>query len=983
MSRIISVDFETFYDSKEKYSIKNMGSVPYIRDGRFDPYLISVSDGEQSWAGHPRDFNWDSLHGQTLLSHNAGFDSRVMEEMEKRGQAPKIHFDKWHCTANLSTYLCMRRDLLRAAEFLLGVTVDKSYRLDADGKHWEDLVKAGVGDKVKAAGRADALRCHQLWGKYGHLWPERERRLSNLTIRQCQRGCHIDYALLTYQLEVVQRAIIQAETKLPWMQFGKRPTSTKAIAEECRKVGIPCPPVKEHEGEEAYEQWAAAYGKKYEWVRAFSSYRVLNKYLGKLERIKSRLNDEGRCTYDLYYFGAHCMPGKAEVLTETGWEPLSQWAGGKIAQWNPNGGIQFLSAESNKFEVEEELLEIDAPHLKGSFTLGHTMPFFRHGSGVFSTCKAGDFAANDSRIVPLSGNLLSQGTITRDQMRLLVATQADGHWETGKKSGGGLQFVLRKERKIIRLKEILSVLSIPFQQDEFPSCPGQISIRIKKGDLPSFITPEKKIFGAWLLDSTLEAREDFLSEILLWDGHRPTSEYGSTIRANVEWAATLAHLCGRAMKIHIRPARGNRVPYYRGFLRASDRTRVGFQHLKSRSSERRQVFCPTTQTGFWLVRYEDSIYVTGNTGRWQSGGGLAMQTLRKEPIYIDCDGWLVTEPDRLKEINNSKTKLEWVAHVLDERALWVATPGRKFMAPDLSQIEPRVLAWLVKDRRALDLMARGYSPYQSHAETKMNWSRGDLKALIEAGDGEARGFYKLVKAQVLGLGFGCGWEKFITVAEDMAQLDITKDDPEWIEARNDAGDICYDQEGKPILVSGYGSTSKKVVKDYREQNPLICSKDKDNPGLWKRLDDAFRASVGHDFEMMLPSGRSLRYPEVKKEWKRVPDEERPGKWKTESAFTAWVFDVKTNGFRRKKLYGGLLTENLVQATARDVFGEGLLNLDSMGGVDVLWSVHDEAPIEMDTDVKEADVLENLTRCPEWIPGLPIAAEGKVIPHYKK
>lgn len=674
--RIISLDFETFYHTKEKYDIRNLGAVPYIRHERFDPYLISVSDGSQSWAGHPRNFNWNALDDQTLLSHNAGFDSRVLEEMTKRNLAPKVNFKEWHCTANLSTFLCMRRDLARAAEFLLGVAVDKSYRLDADGKTWDDMVKAGVDEKVKEAGRVDALRCWQIWAKFGHLWPERERRLSNLTIRQCQRGCRIDFALLSHQLNVVQQAIIQAETNLPWMKYGKVPTSTKAIAEECRKVGIPCPPVKAHEGEEAYEQWAAAYSRKYEWVRAFSSYRVLNKYLGKLEKIRSRLNDEGRCTYDLFYFGAH-------------------------------------------------------------------------------------------------------------------------------------------------------------------------------------------------------------------------------------------------------------------------------------------------------------------TGRWQSGGGLAMQTLRKEPIYIDCDGWLVTEPDRLKEISNSKTKLEWVAHVLDERALWVATPGRKMMAPDLSQIEPRVLAWLVKDREMLDLMARGYSPYQSHAETKMNWTRGDLKALIENGDAEARTFYKLVKAQVLGLGFGCGWEKFITVARDMAQLDITKDDPAEIEARNEAGEICLDQAGKPIMLSGVGMTSKKVVKDYREQNPLICSKDTNCPGIWKKLDDAFRASVGGDFEMMLPSGRSLRYPEVKREWKRIPDEDRPGKWKTESAYTAWVFDVKTNGFRRKKLYGGLLTENIVQATARDVFGEGLLNLDSMGGVDVLFSVHDEAVIEADMDVKESDVLEAMTKCPDWIPGLPLAAEGGVIPHYKK
>src|SRR5689334_16300620 len=152
MNRVVSFDAETFYadksNKKEKYSVTEQGTIPYCRDERFDPYLISVSDGQETWSGPTANFNWNALDGATLVSHNRYFDESVYEEMVERGWAPRIAIPRWHCTAALTTYLCMRRDLARAAEFLLGVQVDKSYRVDADGKKWADMVAAGVSDKV-------------------------------------------------------------------------------------------------------------------------------------------------------------------------------------------------------------------------------------------------------------------------------------------------------------------------------------------------------------------------------------------------------------------------------------------------------------------------------------------------------------------------------------------------------------------------------------------------------------------------------------------------------------------------------------------------------------------------------------------------------------------------------------------------------------------------------------------------------------------
>ena len=421
--RTISVDFESYFEASKEdnaCSIRTMGGARYCRDPRTDPYLISVSDGTETWAGHPRDFNFDALDGQTLLSHNAGFDSLLAREKIKSGVMPKFTPAAWHCTANMSVYMSMRRDLLRAAEFLLGVVVDKSYREDADGKTGEQLMAGDKWGKVCQAGREDAFRCWQLWAKFGHLWPEQERRLSELTIRQGHRGVQIDEAKLKHLLTTAQQMAIQSEERMPWIKEGKKPRSTKAIAELCRKSGIPMPPVKKWDGEEAFDEWVLLYGPKFPWVKAFADYAVINKFISNCESFRDRLDAEKVLSFDLLYFGAH-------------------------------------------------------------------------------------------------------------------------------------------------------------------------------------------------------------------------------------------------------------------------------------------------------------------TGRWAGSGGINFQNFRKEPLYCDTDGLLVTDDARLKEIRNSKTLPAFVACPLDIRALIIPRPGKKMISSDLSQIEPRVLAWLVNDRGMLDSLASGQSPYEAHARATMGWTGGELK----------------------------------------------------------------------------------------------------------------------------------------------------------------------------------------------------------------------------------------------------------------
>ena len=76
------------------------------------------------------------------------------------------------------------------------------------------------------------------------------------------------------------------------------------------------------------------------------------------------------------------------------------------------------------------------------------------------------------------------------------------------------------------------------------------------------------------------------------------------------------------------------------------------------------------------------------------------------------------------------------------------------------------------------------------------------------------------------------------------------------------------------------------------------------------------------------------------------------------------------------------TENMIQATGRDVFSEAVLRLEDAGYIPVL-SIHDEIVLEVPTGT-DPQTFENIMAEPvPWLPGLTLGAEAKVLLCYKK
>lgn len=294
-------------------------------------------------------------------------------------------------------------------------------------------------------------------------------------------------------------------------------------------------------------------------------------------------------------------------------------------------------------------------------------------------------------------------------------------------------------------------------------------------------------------------------------------------------------------------------------------------------------------------------------------------------------------------------------NIFDIRSLLIARPGKKFVLCDLAQIEPRVLAWLAGHQKLLEAIRNGYGVYEAAAIAtgKYNGPKGGFKKM--------KALYQAQKAQTLALGFGCGWERYIEAAMTLAQYDVC------------ANDKIDEKTGKVI----YGSAARLEVGTFREDNPEI-------PALWKKLDDAFRACLGGDFVMELPSGRCMTYRNIqrKKRMKarKIINEETGDVIETKIE-ERWVYTAEIDGFRYE-LYGGLLTENITQAVAREVFAYHLILLRN-AGIRIIFSAHDEAICEVDEDFDPMIIQNIMSTTPPWLEGCPIAAEAKCSKCYLK
>lgn len=196
------------------------------------------------------------------------------------------------------------------------------------------------------------------------------------------------------------------------------------------------------------------------------------------------------------------------------------------------------------------------------------------------------------------------------------------------------------------------------------------------------------------------------------------------------------------------------------------------------------------------------------------------------------------------------------------------------------------------------------------------------------------------------------------------------------------------------VVKKYGRRTDEEVQEFknkwREMHPMVKA-------LWRGLNDAAVGAVasckpceyrgieyrlqdgptGQALTCRLPSGRLLWYNNPGTIEVQVP-------WDDEETRLQLTYEAFRYGqWRTIHGYGGLLTENVVQATARDLMVPAMHKLEDAGYPCIL-TVHDEVITEPREGHGDAKVFEGIMADnPEWARGWPIKAEAWIGKRYRK
>jgi len=290
---------------------------------------------------------------------------------------------------------------------------------------------------------------------------------------------------------------------------------------------------------------------------------------------------------------------------------------------------------------------------------------------------------------------------------------------------------------------------------------------------------------------------------------------------------------------------------------------------------------------------------------------------------------------------------------------------------DLSQIEPRVLAWLADYEDMLDIFRSGADPYAAFGAQMFN-----IPGMTKDSHPDLR---QSAKSALLGCGYGLGWASFAQqlmvgflgappvrynkdfarkLGVDSAYVNRFIDWEDNLKKMAEIPHTCTEGEllihcvAAKKIIDIYRSTAHPVASFWEMCSGLIAS------SLAQGREFRYKCVVFRKGEIELPNGMKLLYPDLR----QVKDDKGRAQW--------------VYGPDATKLYAGKITNNIVQGVARIVMTDGMLRVAKR--YPIKGTVHDELiAVVPDAEVEDAKtwVLAQMTMEPRYMPGIPLNADG--------
>ena len=327
------------------------------------------------------------------------------------------------------------------------------------------------------------------------------------------------------------------------------------------------------------------------------------------------------------------------------------------------------------------------------------------------------------------------------------------------------------------------------------------------------------------------------------------------------------------------------------------------------------------------------------TGRW-SGNILQPQNLPQNHLPD-----LTLARDIVKDGDFEMLDMMFgnVPNVLSEliRTVLIPKPNHRFIVADFSAIEARVLAWIAGEQWRIDTFKNGGDIYCASA-SKM------FKVPVEKHgvNGELRQKGKISE-------LACGYGGSVGALKNMGAVEMGVQENELQGLINDW------RNANPHIVRFWYEVGNAAMKAIKEKTTVPLGK----------LVFAYERWI---LFIRLPSGRRLSY---------IKPRIGTNRFGGDSITYMGINSAKK--WDRLETFGGKLTENIVQGTARDLLANALINAAN-AGYDTVFHVHDEIICEVPNGYGSVDELCKLMCIkPEWADGLPLNADGFECEYYKK
>lgn len=275
------------------------------------------------------------------------------------------------------------------------------------------------------------------------------------------------------------------------------------------------------------------------------------------------------------------------------------------------------------------------------------------------------------------------------------------------------------------------------------------------------------------------------------------------------------------------------------------------------------------------------------------------------------------------------------------RTMLIPKPGCEFIVADFSAIEARVLAWLAREQWRLDAFKRGEDIYCASASAMFG-----VPVVKHGINGELRQKGKVAE---LACGYGGGSGALISMG---------------------ALDMGLKEDELPDIISSWREANPEIVKFWYAIEKAAVDTIKDHT-------DHTVGRIGFQFSantlwIVLPSGRRLAYIKPKLQPNRFG--RMAVTYEGLGASNKWI---------RMETYSGKLTENITQATARDLLAEAMWRMER-AGLDIVGHVHDEVILEVPKGQYTVDDVCNImNENPGWADRLPLSSDGYTGNYYFK